>query len=87
MIEYKLIGKDDKPVTLDKLNEVNSSIGKFFQETETNKMLGAIRKTYGVNGNAFHVYYKEKFSDIVLPKKYEEPIKKILSVKGGLKCQ
>ncbi len=86
MIEYSLMDKNNKPVTLDELREVDKAVGALFQEKETHDMSRTVRKTYGVNGQSFHIYYNEKASKIFLPKKYEEPIKNMLMDKGGLIC-
>ena len=85
MIEYSLM-KNNKPLTIDELMEVSGVVGALFQETETHKMERTVRKTYGVNGQSFHIYYNERASKIFLPEKYEKQIRNMLSEKGGLKC-
>jgi hypothetical protein len=92
MIEYDLIGKDNRPVTLDNIGEVSKSIENIFPKTDEIKNSEWTRKTFGINGEAFHVYAKYQGSRIILPKKYEESIKERLGVLaelkfGIIKCQ
>ncbi|MEK6833628.1 MAG: hypothetical protein AABY32_06300 [Nanoarchaeota archaeon] len=92
MIEYKLIGKNNRPVTIYNLEETNKSIGDIFPEIDTNKMSAGIRKTHGTNGEIFHIYYGERGSRIFLPREYEELIRERLEIIaelkfGEIKCQ
>jgi hypothetical protein len=84
-IEYKLIGKNNRLVTLDNMKETNESIGNIFPEIDSNKMRDELRKTYGINGETFYVYYRDRDSRIILQKKYEDSIKERLEVLVELK--
>lgn len=85
MIEYKLLGKDNLPVTLDQIREVSGSIEELFPETDKNNLGGKFRKTYGVNGETFHIYYGARDTRVFLPLKYQESIKEKLEVVAELK--
>jgi len=87
MIEYKLIGKNNRPVTLDNYKETSKSIESIFPETDINKMGAGLRKTYGVNGESFHVYYGYKKTRIFLPQKERESIKERLEVIAELRLE
>jgi hypothetical protein len=83
MIEYKMIGKDHRLVTLDNIQEVMNSIGNIFPQTDANE--SGLRKTYGINGESFHVYCGCMGPTIILPREHEESIKERLEVLAGLK--
>jgi hypothetical protein len=85
MIEYKMIGENNRPVTLDNIREVMDSIGTIFPQTDANER--GLRKTYGKNGEAFHVYCGYSKPTILLPKEHEESIKERLEVLIGLKFE
>jgi hypothetical protein len=91
MIEYKLFNTNNSPITIEDYAKISSIIKGIFPETgknsdNINKMGDIIRETYGVNGNAFHIYYRDKDAQIFLPEEHEKSIKeKIASLE--LKCQ
>jgi hypothetical protein len=87
MIEYKLFGENNRPVTIDNFEEANKSIESIFPITDTGKVGIALRKNYGINGEAFYVYYGERGSRIILPRKYEESIKERLEVIAKLRLE
>ncbi len=78
MIEYRLLNKNNSPVTLDNLNEIGGTIGSVFPEKEKERAGSKIRETYGVNGHTFHIYFGYGSTNIYLPEKYEKDIKKTL---------
>ncbi len=86
MIEYNLTRADNSSINLDNLEDINKLIISVFPETnvETNNMSAIVRKTYGINGNAFHVYYRNKDTRIFIPKENILIKNKIEST--GLKC-
>jgi hypothetical protein len=86
MIEYILIGKNNRSVTIYNFEETNKSIETMFPQTETNKTRGGLRRTYGKNGEEFYVYYGENGSKIFLPND-EESIKEKLEVVAELKFE
>jgi len=77
MIEYKLLGKNNSPITCDNTKYVGALIKSVFprKNVETNNMGEIIRQTYGKNGSAFHIYYRYKESRILIPKKVNSRIK------------
>lgn len=85
MIEYKLIGRDNRPITINNLIETSKLIERMFTETDTNKLGAGLRKTYGVNEGAFYIYYRDKDTKILLPQEHEESIKERLEVVAELK--
>lgn len=95
MIEYKLIDKEKKsPITLDNFENISNIVTNIFLGTfmEKKNMGRSIRETYGVNGSAFHIYYRNKDSIAFIPRKYEEIIKEFLESTNKLelekiKCQ
>jgi hypothetical protein len=87
MIEYKLFDKNSRPIKLDDIRGINKSINDIFPENDTHKMSSTIRKTYGINGEAFHVYYGDRGTSIILPSRYEESIKEKLEFIAELKLE
>jgi hypothetical protein len=87
MIEYKLLGKNDSPITIDNFEEVSETIKSAFPEmaVETRDMERSKRLTVGYNGNTFHAYCGIKGSQIFIPKQYNSLIKSKLE-STGLKC-
>jgi hypothetical protein len=89
MIEYKLMGKNNSPITAENYRDISILIKNAFPEKSEipkNDMGERIRETYGINGSAFSIYYRNKGAKIVIPKAYENSIKeKLESI--GLKCQ
>jgi hypothetical protein len=85
MIEYRMIGENNLPVTLDNIRDVMNSIATIFPQTDANEM--GLRKTYGKNGEAFHIYCGYNKPTILFPKEYEESIKERLEVLIGLKFE
>jgi hypothetical protein len=89
MIEYKLFKEDNSPITFENVNYVNNLVVNAFPGTtiDTNRMgEEKIRKTYGVNGSAFHIYYRYNNAEIFIPEKYNSSIKNKLE-STGLKCR
>lgn len=74
MIQYKLVGMDNSSINRDKIREITASIGSAFPETDTSDIRG-LRKTYGRNGESFHLYCGYMGPRIFLPKEHEEEIK------------
>lgn len=85
MKEYRMIGENNRPVTLDNIRDIMNSIGTIFPQTDANEM--GLRKTYGRNGESFHVYCGYSKPTILLPKEHEESIKERLEVLIGLKFE
>jgi hypothetical protein len=86
MIESKLFGTDHSPVRRDNHEDITNIITGVLPgiHVDVNKMGRATRVTYGVNGEAFNVYYYDnKDAEIFFPEKYES-IKEKLEVVGGL---
>lgn len=82
-VEYRIIGKNNRPVTLDNVREVMESIDTILPQTDANEM--GLRKTFGKNGEAIHVYCGFTGPTILLPREHEESIKERLEVLAGLK--
>jgi type II restriction/modification system DNA methylase subunit YeeA len=89
-VEYTLLRKDNNShITVDNYREISARINEAFPEKGSipvNKMGERIRETYGINGNAFNIYYRENETKICIPEKNEESIKEKLE-SLGLKCQ
>jgi hypothetical protein len=83
MKEYRMIGENNRPVTLDNIKEVMESIGTIFPQTDASER--GLRRTYGRNGESFHVYSGYTGPTIILPREHEESIKERLEVLAGLK--
>jgi hypothetical protein len=89
MIEYKLIGKNNRPVTIDNYEDMSKIITDTFPKMplEINKGYGFIRETRGVNGDAFSIYYRNRDTRVFIPSKDEDSIKERLEVLIGLKVK
>ena len=87
MIEYKLLGKNDSPITINNFDEVSAAIKNVFpgMPVETRDMERSKRLTVGYNGHTFHTYCGLKGSQIFIPKQYDSSIKNTLE-STGLKC-
>jgi hypothetical protein len=80
MIEYRLLNRDNSPVTLYNIGGISAAIGCMFPETDRQKVGDKNRTTHEVNGDGylFNIYCGEKSTDIGLPLKYQKEIKKML---------
>jgi hypothetical protein len=85
MIEFKLLNKNNSPVTLDNMGGVSAAIGCIYSEQERERVGSKIRETYEINGHKLHIYYGEKSTDICIPLKYEKEIKDTLKCIAQLK--
>jgi len=89
-VEYTLLRKNNNSrITIDNYREISAIINDAFPEKSsipTNKMGERIRETYGVNGNAFNIYYRGNEAKICISEKNEKSIKEKLELLG-LKCQ
>lgn len=89
-IEYTLLRKDNNSrITVNNYREISAIINEAFPEKgpmPVNKMGERIRETYGTNGNAFNIYYRENEAKICISEKSEKLIKEKLE-SLGLKCQ
>ena len=89
MKEYKLIGKNNRPVTLDNYEDMSKIMTDTFpkMKLEINKGYGFIRETRGVDRDAFSTYYRNRDTRIFIPSKDEESIKEMLEVLAECKFE
>lgn len=89
MIEYKLLDKDDHRITLDNYGDMSKIMTDIFpgMPLDVNKMYELIRETRGINGEAFHVYCRDRDTRIFIPKEYDELYKERLEVLAGYKFE
>ena len=92
MKEYILVKENDSLITIEDMRSVNEIIENYLHEkvSDINNKSRRIRNTYGVNGNAIHIYYGEKDTRIFLPLNQEDSIKKNLDSKlkfREIQCQ
>lgn len=77
MIEYKLLGGNNKLISIDEFKEVGNSINSIIPQTEESHSEYLLRRTYGTNGETIHLIYGYNGPRIILPEtKYGETIKK-----------
>jgi hypothetical protein len=84
MKEYKIIEKDNHPVTNYNFKEIVQSIEDIFLKSDESEPKG-LRVSFGRNGEEFHACRGYNGPRILLPEKYEESIKDRLEVIAGLK--
>lgn len=89
MNEYKLIGKNNRPVTREDYPETSKTLTSIFPKMplEINKRYRFIRETRGVNWKAFSTYYRDIDTRIFIPSKDEDSIKERLEVIAGLRLE
>ncbi|MGY4884938.1 MAG: hypothetical protein ACP5NZ_05155 [Nanobdellota archaeon] len=89
MIEYKLLGKNNKPLSIEEFKEVGNSINSIIPQAEESHSKYLLRKTYGTNGETIHLIYGYNGPRIILPEtKYGETIKKrVKSINDKLKFE
>jgi hypothetical protein len=77
MIEYKLLGENNKPIDFDEFKEVGNSISSIIPQVEESHSEYLFRKTFGTNGKSIHLIYGYNGPRIILPEtKYGDTIKK-----------
>jgi hypothetical protein len=78
-IEYKLLGKNNLPVTFEDFKNINESVKAVFNETDTTHLKDGLRTTFGVNDEQFHLIYGYMGPSLIIPNtNYGEKIKKTI---------
>jgi hypothetical protein len=89
MIEYQLYNKDYSPINRDNYEDISKVLTNLLpgMPLEINKTERFIRETRGRNGEAVHIYYRDRDIRILIPEKDEESIKERLEVLAELKFE
>lgn len=78
-IEYKVLGKNNLPVTFEDFKEINESVKSVFNETDTAHFKDTLRTTFGINGEQFHLIYGYMGPSLIIPNtNYGEKVKKTI---------
>jgi hypothetical protein len=89
MIEYKIFDKDYSPLTLDNYHKVSEVITSALSgiPTDINKANEFIRETRGINGEATHIYYRNRDIRVFIPSNDKQHIKERLEVLAELNLE
>jgi hypothetical protein len=89
MIEYKVLGKDNSPITRDNFEDASRIIKDVFPGMPVDKkdMGRTVREKYGSNGNTAIIYYGPKGTEITIQKEHEKEIIRNFELGTNLKLE